>query len=106
MWTSVPQMPVRRISISTSLMPVSGTGTSSSQRPSSGFFLTRAFMVFIELVLCTLSLVLCRISHMTKDKWPGASLVLQIRHHQIQHRFIVPDILYRVGLIGRVVSRV
>ena len=45
MCTSVPQMLVLRILISTSLMPTSGTGTSSSQRPTSRFALTSAFMV-------------------------------------------------------------
>src|SRR5690348_12746161 len=50
MWTSVPQMPVRRISIKTSLMPTSGVGTSSSQRPGSDFFLTNAFMAFLGVV--------------------------------------------------------
>src|SRR5581483_3789448 len=33
--------------IRTSLMPYCGTGTSSSQRPTSAFFLTSACMVFI-----------------------------------------------------------
>ena len=37
--------PVRRTSISTSLMPISGTGTSSSHRPSSAFLFTSAFMI-------------------------------------------------------------
>src|SRR5947209_5492630 len=46
MWTSVPQMPVRRTSISTSLMPYSGTGTSSIHSPTSAFFLTSARIVF------------------------------------------------------------
>src|SRR6516165_9356035 len=40
-------MPVRSTRMSTSLMPTAGTGTSSSHSPGSGFFLTRARMVFI-----------------------------------------------------------
>src|SRR5688572_10080516 len=50
MCTSVPQMPVRSTSISTSLMPTCGTGTSSSHSPCSRFFLTRAFIVFLIMV--------------------------------------------------------
>src|SRR5215208_1517330 len=50
MWTSVPQIPVRSTSISTSLRPTSGTGTSSSHSPCSRFFLTRAFIVFLIMV--------------------------------------------------------
>ena len=46
MCRSVPQMPVRSTLISTSLMPISGTGTSSSHRPGSALLLTSAFMVF------------------------------------------------------------
>src|SRR6516164_216630 len=44
MWTSVPQMPVRNTRMRTSLMPISGRGTSSSQRPGSACLLTSAFM--------------------------------------------------------------
>src|SRR6266704_6385856 len=44
MWTSVPQMPVRSTRIRTSLMPILGSGTSSSQRPVSDFLFTRAFI--------------------------------------------------------------
>src|SRR5947209_6823334 len=44
MCRSVPQMPVRSTLMSTSLMPMAGTGTWSSQTPTSGLFLTRAFM--------------------------------------------------------------
>ena len=36
MWRSVPQMPVFRTRISTSLMPISGSGTSSSHKPRLG----------------------------------------------------------------------
>src|SRR4051794_12251456 len=42
MWTSVPQIPVRRTRIRTSLMPCSGSGTSSSHRPGSARLFTRA----------------------------------------------------------------
>src|SRR5712692_7228608 len=42
MWRSVPQMPVRRTRIRTSLMPIFGSGTSSSQRPGSLLLLTSA----------------------------------------------------------------
>src|SRR3954468_20551054 len=42
MCTSVPQMPVRCTRIRTSLMPYSGSGTSSSQRPGSGRLFTSA----------------------------------------------------------------
>src|SRR5690349_7102103 len=45
MWTSVPQMPVRRTRIKTSLMPICGSGTSSSHSPGSRLLLTSAFMV-------------------------------------------------------------
>ena len=45
MWTSVPQIAVLRILISTSLGPISGTGTCSIQMPGSGLLLTRAFIV-------------------------------------------------------------
>ena len=41
---SVPQMPVTSTRIRTSLMPNSGTGTSSSQRPGSGRLFTSAFI--------------------------------------------------------------
>ena len=44
MCKSVPQMPVRSTRISTSLMPTSGSGTSSSQRPGFRSFFTSAFM--------------------------------------------------------------
>ncbi len=47
MCRSVPQIPVRSTRINTSLMPMPGTGTSSSQIPGSGFFLTRAFIMRI-----------------------------------------------------------
>ena len=43
MWTSVPQIPVRSTRMRTSLIPTSGSGTSSSQRPGSARLLTRAF---------------------------------------------------------------
>src|SRR5687768_10857726 len=43
MCRSVPQMPVRWMRILTSLMPTSGSGTSSSQRPGSARLFTRAF---------------------------------------------------------------
>src|SRR6188472_2252738 len=43
MWTSVPQMPVLETRINTSLIPISGSGTSSSQRPGSARLLTSAF---------------------------------------------------------------
>src|SRR5262245_15185926 len=46
MCTSVPQIPVRNTRIRTSLPPISGTGTSSSQRPGSRFDFTSAFIVF------------------------------------------------------------
>jgi len=39
------QMPVRSTRMSTSLMPVAGWGTSSSQRPGRRSFLTRAFII-------------------------------------------------------------
>ncbi len=45
MCTSVPQIPVRNTLISTSLIPIRGTGTSSSQRPGLASFLTRASIV-------------------------------------------------------------
>src|SRR5579884_2255344 len=47
MCRSVPQMPVRRILTSTSLMPMVGIGTSSNQRPSRACFFTSACIVFI-----------------------------------------------------------
>ena len=44
MWMSVPQMPVLWTLTSTSSGPIAGIGSSLSQRPGSGFCLTRAFM--------------------------------------------------------------
>src|SRR4028119_2073829 len=44
MCRSVPHTAVRFTLISTSLMPGSGSGTSSSQRPRAASFFTRAFM--------------------------------------------------------------
>src|SRR6267142_5825497 len=38
-------MPVRSMRMRTSLMPILGSGTSSSQRPCSDFLFTRAFMI-------------------------------------------------------------
>src|SRR6266498_197616 len=49
MCKSVPQMPVFWTRIRTSLMPVLGTGTSSSQRPGFECALTRAFIAFMRL---------------------------------------------------------
>src|SRR5882672_11140427 len=46
MCTSVPQMDVFKILISTSLMPGSGTGASASHRPCSGLLFINVFMVF------------------------------------------------------------
>src|SRR5262249_2175251 len=43
MCKSVPQMPVRSTLMSTSLMPISGRGTSSSHNPGSALRLTKAF---------------------------------------------------------------
>src|SRR3954463_8224267 len=45
MWRSVPQMPVRSTRMRTSLMPIFGSGTSSSKRPVSAFLFTSAFMI-------------------------------------------------------------
>src|SRR5258707_8030783 len=45
MWTSVAQIPVRSMRMRTSLMPILGSGASSSQRPCSDFLFTRAFMI-------------------------------------------------------------
>src|ERR1700722_7378215 len=45
--TSVPQIPVRNTLISTSLIPIRGNGTSSSQRPGLASFFTRASIVSI-----------------------------------------------------------
>src|SRR5215216_6201175 len=42
MWRSVPQMPVLWTRISTSLIPISGAGTSSSRSPGAASTLTRA----------------------------------------------------------------
>src|SRR5437660_7805668 len=47
MCTSVPQIPVRSTLISTSLIPIRGTGTLSSQSPGLASFLTRASIVSI-----------------------------------------------------------
>ncbi len=47
MCTSVPQMPVRKTLMSTSLIPIRGTGTSSSHRPGLASFFTRASIVSI-----------------------------------------------------------
>src|SRR5229473_287709 len=44
MCRSVPQMPARRTRISTSLMPMVGSGTSSSHSPGSDLLLTSAFI--------------------------------------------------------------
>ena len=44
MCRSVPQMPVLKTRMSTSLIPMVGSGTSCSQRPGSDFALTSAFM--------------------------------------------------------------
>src|ERR1700694_4174564 len=44
MCRSVPQIPVQSTRILTSLMPGSGSGTFSSQRPRAARFLTRAFI--------------------------------------------------------------
>src|SRR5687768_11750282 len=43
MWMSVPQIPVRRTLISTSLIPIVGVGMSSSHSPGCACFLTSAF---------------------------------------------------------------
>src|SRR6185312_13463162 len=48
-WRSVPQMPVARTRIFTSLMPACGSGTSSIQRPRAAFALTRAFILLLSL---------------------------------------------------------
>src|SRR6266702_3578914 len=45
MCRSVPQMPVRSTRINTSLMPIDGSGTSSSHKPGFAFFLTSAFIL-------------------------------------------------------------
>ncbi len=47
MCTSVPQIADFLTLISTSFGPISGTGTRSIQRPSSGFDLTSAFIMFV-----------------------------------------------------------
>src|SRR5580698_5541284 len=44
MWTSVPQIEAFFTRIRTSLIPISGTGTSSSQSPGSGLLFTSAFI--------------------------------------------------------------
>jgi hypothetical protein len=44
MWTSVPQIDAIFTRIRTSLIPISGTGTSSSQSPGSGLLFTSAFI--------------------------------------------------------------
>src|SRR5580704_2876039 len=44
MWMSVPQIPVFLTRISTSSDPITGTGTSRSQRPGSSFAFTSAFI--------------------------------------------------------------
>src|SRR5579862_2698098 len=44
MWRSVPQIPVLWTRIRTSLIPISGSGTSSSRSPSPGSALTSARM--------------------------------------------------------------
>src|ERR1700693_5289069 len=44
MCTSVPQIPVRSTLTSTSLTPISGVGTSSSQRPGWALLFTSAFI--------------------------------------------------------------
>src|SRR3954451_1578481 len=46
MWTSVPQIAVFLTLISTSLGPISGTGTSSIQMPGSALAFTSAFIMF------------------------------------------------------------
>src|ERR1039458_2415112 len=51
MCRSVPQIPVMRTRTLTSLMPISGSGTSSSQRPQLGLLFTRAFILFDLLLL-------------------------------------------------------
>ena len=43
MWTSVPQIPVMPTRIRTSLIPISGSATSSSQTPGSARLFTSAF---------------------------------------------------------------
>lgn len=43
-WTSVPQIPVRRTLINTSLGPGAGTGSSMSSSPGPGFVLTNALI--------------------------------------------------------------
>src|SRR5262245_38173400 len=43
MWMSVPQTDARFTRIRTSLIPISGTGTSSIHNPGSANFFTRAF---------------------------------------------------------------
>src|SRR5260370_22171254 len=45
MCRSVPQMPARRTLIRTSLIPISGSGTSSSHSPGSRLLLTSAFIL-------------------------------------------------------------
>ncbi len=47
MWMSVPQMDVFLILIMTSMGPISGSGTSSSQRPSSALDFTSAFILVV-----------------------------------------------------------
>src|SRR5580698_4396888 len=48
--TSVPQMPARCTRMRTSLMPMRGFSTSSSQRPGSFLLLTSAFMMNLYLL--------------------------------------------------------
>ena len=47
MWMSVPQTAVRLTLISTSSGPATGIGASISSRPTPGFVLARAFMVWV-----------------------------------------------------------
>ena len=73
MWTSVPQMAVLRMRISTSLMPISGTGASSSQRPGAACFLTSAFIVFGIFIVISFDLIVKQVGNLSDIRLPGVN---------------------------------
>ena len=80
MCTSVPQIPVRLTRIRTSLIPISGSGTSSSQRPASARLLTSAFTSF-----CSGWVAGCR------EGCPGAESYARRREAAADPRSVLPE---------------
>src|SRR6185312_962219 len=98
MCRSVPQMPVLSTRINTSLMPGSGTGTSSSHRPGFAWLLTRAF---IE-VGCPINCILPDRHVEDRGSVRGELTRRKLEQDQyIRYRFMVGDICEAPAKIGR-----